>query len=253
MGAEAVLALIITLAQSVPAAFLLAVADRLEPNPLIGFRLAYTISSRRVWRRANRLAALLLLTVGVASLPIGLFAGPEWQATTLALADVVIVAALSEYSRRLLELEQIVEPAPEATPEPATGIGAVDKALILAFLAVSLVIEGLACLSLYREGLPGAAAVLAAPAALSAYTAFLSLARPEAYERPWLRSGEVRFIAVVLPVALSLLAASTGLAVMGSAKLAVLLVAASLAAVVLVAAVSLKRYAEWASSSASSS
>lgn len=252
MNSEAVLALIIALAQSAPAAFLLAVADRLEPNPLIGFRLAYTLSSRRVWRRANRLAALLLLAAGVASLPIGLFAGPGWQAAALALADIAIVAALSEYSRRLLELEQIVEPAPEAPPTPAAEIGAVEKALILAFLAASLVVEGLACLSLYREGLPGAAVVLAAPAAISAYVAFLSLARPEAYERPWLRPGEVRFIVVALPVALSLLAASTGLAVTGPTKLAVLLMAVSLAVVALVAAVSLRRYAEWASSGAAS-
>ncbi|MEB3851225.1 MAG: SdpI family protein [Desulfurococcales archaeon] len=199
----AYLAVALGLLQAAPSAAAAALAGRLPPNPLVGLRVAYTISSPRVWRRANRIAGLAFAAIGLASIPIGLLAGPGAQAAFLAAADTAAGVALVEYSRAMLERAQLSEPPTGGGAEPPPRLGAPLAALVWAAALAAAAAAGLAAARLAIEGLPGAAVALASPGALCVYTAFLSTARPEAYVRPWLGRRGARLLAAGVPLLLS--------------------------------------------------
>jgi hypothetical protein len=239
---------LVALAQLVPALLLVALAGRLPPNPLVGVRLGYTLSSPRVWRRANRLAGTLLALASIASLAVGLEWGLGAEASALVVGDVLGIVAVVEYSRRLLERVQVSEEAPEEPPAGLAaerGLPAVASGLLVAAAALLVYEASRAAASL---GLPSLSTILIGLLAVDAYLAYLAIARPEAYSRPWLTPREASLAASGVVAVATLATMAVSLAVTGSWKPFLATLSASLVVLAVLTAYMIRKYLKWAES-----
>ena len=204
MNAETLLGILIGLLQLLASLPLVLAADKIPPNPLIGFRVAYTMTTKRAWTRLNKLMGIVLASIGAMAIPVGGLAGIGAEAAFLAVADTLAVFALTEYSRIYAERESVKEPAPPGQAEPVSGVGkALQAAIALAALGtVPLAI--VTATNMWSEGLYVAAIIFLTLPGLPLYLAYLSLRRPEAYAYPWLGIREHKAIAVLSPVSVSL-------------------------------------------------
>ncbi len=241
---ETVLAYLVGLAQMLPALLLAWAAERLPPNPLIGLRVAYTLSSERVWVRVNRLSGIVLAAVAATSIPIGLFWSLPVQAAFLALCDTATMLILVEYSRRVLERIQVVEPPRrgEAPREPLR-LPAPARILVALASASSIILVFNESLRLASVGFIWASLTIASLAVATAYTAFLSVVRPEAYVRRWLSLRGAKTLAIVTPLLLSAVSAMIGLAPRIPWTTAILLGLA--VAAILLALILVRLYVHW--------
>ena len=99
MNAETLLSILIGLLQLLASLPLVLAANRIPPNPLIGFRVAYTMTTKKAWTRLNKLMGIVLASIGAIAIPIGVFVGIGAEAAFLAVADTLVVFVLTEYSR----------------------------------------------------------------------------------------------------------------------------------------------------------
>ncbi len=87
----------------------LLLAPRVGPNPYFGFRIGYTFSSKRVWKRANRFMGILMTLHAVALFPITEICGNNWGCYLSALLIPIIVIAIIGiiYASHTLEVEKV--------------------------------------------------------------------------------------------------------------------------------------------------
>ena len=240
-GCEAYQAVSIGLLIALPGLAMAMVADRVPPNPLIGFRVGYAYTSRRAWVAANRAAGLGLAVLGLASALVGLAGGMVAEAVFLVAASVPLLAGLVAYAERVAERSLLSEPAPPGPPAadipgprcPAAAAGAPLAALALGVLAAA---------RLLSWGLPGAALALAASPLAAVYAAWLAFARPGVYYRPWLGPEGSSLLACLVPVSAGLVSAAPALAVLGLGWAGLLAGAAGLAAALAAAWVAVRGF-----------
>jgi len=207
MNAETLYSILIGLLQILASLPLALLADKIPPNPLMGFRVAYTMTTKRAWIRLNKLMGAVLASIGGIAIPIGILAGIGVEATFLAVADTLIVLALTEYSRIYAERELVREPGPLGQVEPVRGVGKTLEAIIASIALGTIPPAVIAAMDMWSEGLYAAAIIFLSLPVLPLYLAYLSLRRPEAYSYPWLSSREHRIIVVLSPVSVSLIVA----------------------------------------------
>ena len=204
MSTEALISILIGLLQLSASLPLVLAADKIPPNPLIGFRVAYTMTTRRAWTRLNKLMGIALASIGAIAIPIGGLAGIGAEAAFLAIADTLAAVVLTEYSRIYAERESVKEPAPPGQAEPVSSVGKALQATI-ALVALGTVPLAIAtATNIWSEGLYVAAIIFLSLPGLPLYLAYLSLRRPEAYAYPWLSNREHKVITVLSPVSASL-------------------------------------------------
>ena len=241
MGIDALLEVLIGLLQVVAGLPLVLVAERIPPNPLIGLRVSYTMTSKKAWTRLNRIAGSLIAGIGVLSIVVGLVWGIWAEALLLVIGDVAASIVLLEYSRSYAEKALISEPSAEDHSEPIQGLRGWAKALVAVVASSSTLVSVIAAVKLGSAGLPGASIIYLALGAIALYTAYLSLRRPEAYAYPWLGAEEYRLLALLVPVSTALVATSAGLILFHSlVGVSVLVVGISLA--LLAAAIVIRAY-----------
>ena len=210
MNAETLLSILIGLLQLLASLPLVLAADKIPPNPLIGFRVAYTMTTKRAWTRLNKLMGIALASIGAIAMPIGVLAGTSAEAMFLAVADTSTVFALTEYSRIYAERESVKEPASLGQVEPVKGVERALKVVIVLAALGTIPPTIIVAMNTWSEGLYEAAVILLTLPGLPLYLAYLSLKRPEAYAYPWLSSREHRAITVLSPVSASLTVAGIG-------------------------------------------
>ncbi len=228
-GCEAYLVTAIGLLLAMPGLALALVADRLEENPLVGFRIGYAYTSRRAWVRANRFAGAVFAFAGFASIAIGLAFGPIAQVVFLAVATPFLLIVMVAYASSIAEKTLLSEPSEKAEPLRVEGPdrpGLVASTVLVGFMACVL-----AGVRLVAEGLTAAGAVVVVSAAPSLYLAYLSLSRPEAYYQPWLSPEQVRTIATLAPIAYSVADLSVALFALGLEGVGAVFLTASIATV----------------------
>jgi hypothetical protein len=189
-----------------------AVAEELEPGPFLGFRISYATVSRRVWVRVNRLAGMALGAAGLACIPVGLAWGFAAEAIAFVVAVTAIMVAVTEYSRRLAEREDVAEPPPPGGLERVEGLPPWGSALVASAAAGSTALLLYAAARLYLEGLGAGAWALAVPSIVALYLAYLSTMRFEAYCLPWISSRRgCRLLAITASLGDSILNAAIAL------------------------------------------
>ncbi len=204
MSAETLLSILIGLLQLLASLPLVLAADKIPPNPLIGFRVAYTMTTRRAWTRLNKLMGIALASIGIIAILVGGLAGIGVEAAFLAIADTLAVIVLTEYSRVYAERESVKEPAPPGKAEPVSSVGKALQATIALVALGTVPLAIVIAMNIWSEGLYVAAIIFLSLPGLPLYLAYLSLRRPEAYAYPWLSSREHKAITVLFPVSVSL-------------------------------------------------
>ncbi len=207
--------LIVSMITLVPGAVLLMFAGRLEYSPFAGLNPAYVTVSRRVAARINRLLGTILVLGSLASLGVGLMYGVTIQVSILVIHVITAFIAVTEYSRRLAEIESLVLP-PEGEPRPVPSLGLYGKLLVLASSITSLALAIASVRVLYGLDAVGIGVVMVSINMLPLYLAFLSIRRPEAYALPHLKESVVKVLIVSIPVSVSLIMASISLAILGA-------------------------------------
>lgn len=168
------------------AGLLLLIAARVGPNPVIGFRIGYTMVSRRVWRRVNEVAAVVTAATGLASVPLGLYFGIKAQILFLVALSIVEVIVLTEYARRLAEKSLISEPP--VGEEALIAIRPARLAMLCAAWALAGVpLSVAAAVEAWRLGLPVLSVLLLGFQMQAIYLTYLAVKRPEALILPTLK------------------------------------------------------------------
>jgi len=240
-GCEAYQAASLGLLVALPGLALAMVADRLPPNPFVGFRVGYAYTSRRAWVAANRAAGLGLAALGLAAAAVGLLAGVVAEAVFLMAASLPLLAALVSYAERAAERSLLSEPAPPGPP--AQGLPGPRCPLAAAGVPLAALAAGVvAAARLLAGGAPAAAIAAASSPLVAVYAAWLSLARPGAYYRPWLGPRGSSLLACLVPVSAGLAALAAPLAVLVSAAAGAAAAAASLLAALAAAAVAVRGF-----------
>ncbi len=88
---ESPIFLILGLATALLGLVLAIIADRLPVNPLFGFRIGPTYSSRRLWVKYNRIAGLSLLLIGLVVASASIYTD-----STVVLASITLVLVVSD-------------------------------------------------------------------------------------------------------------------------------------------------------------
>ncbi|BES81622.1 hypothetical protein PABY_11890 [Pyrodictium abyssi] len=242
-GCEAYQVVSAGLMLALPGLALALVADRLEQNPLIGFRVGYTFTSREAWVKANRVSGVVLAATGLAAMAVGLVWGFMACVIALVVLPLVALPLLVSYASRTAEKaligeEQPLEPPAGELPRPRYPVlAAVVPILGLAACAM-------AAAGLLEEGMPAAAVVVGLEPFAALYLAYLSLARPEAYHQPWLEPGEVAWLATLVPVSAGLASMASAALVAGYAAAGAALLALSLAHALAAAWITMRAYTQ---------
>jgi len=229
---------LIGLSVALPGAVLAMVAESIPPNALVGFRVSYAMTSRRVWIHVNRTAGIALAVIGASAVPVGLIAGVIAEAVFLSLGVTASVIALVEYSRRLAELESLRTPPPEGPVVEVRRRAATSAAM---GAAATLAVSTLAAAAPRLAGVGPAYLVTASSlAALAVYLCYLASMRPESFQRPWLEPSEAELVAVLVGWGLALVSAGINLAPLngGPGEASLPLVLAGLSATLAAASIS---------------
>lgn len=240
-GCEAYQAASIGLLVALPGLAMAMVADRVPPNPLLGFRVGYAYTSRRAWAAANRAAGLGLAALGLASALVGLAGGVVAEALFLLVASLPLLAGLVAYAERVAERSLLSEPAPPGPPSsgipgPRCPVAAAGVPLAALGLGVA------AAARLIAEGLPLTALVVGSSPLVAVYTAWLAFTSPGAYYRPWLGPRGSSLLACLVPLSAGLATMAPGLAVLGPGWAGLLAAAAGLAVALAAATVAVRGF-----------
>ena len=230
---------------AVPSLIMALLAERTEPNPIVGFRISYAMTSREVWVKVNRAAGLAFGVLGLVLIPIGIVFGVEAEVVVMAVSTVAITVALVELSKAMSERALLRRPPVEGEAEEVIApLGAHLKLLLVAALALNLAVSATALRYVWLQGLPYVALSLSIVPALSAYFTYLSVSRPEAYAYPWVGRRGVVALAVLIPLSMDLIGLSTSLSISGwgSALLWISILLADVVVVVIVFVLLVRRY-----------
>jgi len=91
------------------------IANRIPPNPFLGFRIGYAYVSRRVWVKLNRISGIVVALIGVLVLVESLFFGKVLALLLMPAQLVVATVILVECAERLAEKELINIPGGRET------------------------------------------------------------------------------------------------------------------------------------------
>jgi hypothetical protein len=133
-------------------ALLYLIAEKLPPNPFVGFRVGYSYVSKDVWVKVTKVSALALVALGGAGGVVGYLWGDLSAAVCTMLGVLVIVIALIPYAERLAEKELIKKPS-EKTGTHA-GIPRVPPNLALTLLTLASSVGSIAYLLLNYPHMP---------------------------------------------------------------------------------------------------
>ncbi|OWJ54949.1 hypothetical protein Pdsh_04440 [Pyrodictium delaneyi] len=188
-------------------------AEKLPPNPLLGFRIGYTFVSRRTWTQANRVAGLAMAALGLLATGASMI-DPPWGILVLNISLPMLLVALVEYAERLAEKQLIAEPLTpgEGSGEPLKPLGLARITLPVAIIiAIVYMIVVLRLDRIYAlQQLVNQAAFLGIHT-LTLYSSYLGIRRPEAFHVPWLTLSENRRVASAIIISLLLVSAYVAL------------------------------------------
>ncbi len=212
-------AMLLGLVQALMALILLLISEKLDVNPLIGFRASYTMASKKIWKYFNKLAGKILLAIGVGAALIGLEYGVIAGTVFLLFSDIAATIALIEYSQLYAEKQLLTEPAVLAPSRPIPKLGHKLRLLVASISIVSAVLTLVVVADLLSRGLLDTSLILVAFSCVSIYMAILSLQKPEVYAYPWLSDKEYEIVALITPSSLLVLLIGLDLATYGEESL----------------------------------
>ncbi len=210
------------------------IANKIPPNPFLGFRIGYAYVSRSVWVKLNRIAGLIFTLVGLLTIVESFFINYEVVLLLLPIQLIVATILLVEYAERIAERELIKIPeGKEEKLEPIKPFYPhilhiiVPIAMLVAFVYFAITLypqlpEKVAVHfnihdipNRYGSKTEVLATIIAAPAmvyTLLFFFIYLGVKKPVAFYKPWFKPQIVYRIVNILYTLLAVVAVTITLA-----------------------------------------